>query len=240
MDASCVSSALQVLLDGEPFLDLHGMLRYRNDGINGVNGNNGSSGSNNSSSGSNSNIDAKNEGSGDQKADDKKGDKKGTDSRMSHLDVPGSPARGALDRIGGIGVGSGGDTRSVLRQAIVHMTQRNPRSRLSVQEYRQQLEASRPSTSSGGRPIIDSSGRPTAGSGSGSSSSGSSSSGRLIADSIAPFPSYFSSALYPLFMRLHWEGVGPDLRIAIMCEVRTRHRLHWSTDIVCACSCVCV
>jgi hypothetical protein len=35
-----------------------------------------------------------------------------------------------------------------------------------------------------------------------------------------PFPSYFESCLYPLFLKLHWNGVCPDGRITIICQVR--------------------
>ena len=98
---------------------------------------------------------------------------------MNHLDVQSSPARGALDRIGA-GVG-----HSQLKKVIVHMTQRDAEKRLSISEYRNQLELSE---------------------GAGEAS----------------FPAYFSAALYPLFLRMHWEGVGPDQRVAILCEVRLR------------------
>ena len=96
---------------------------------------------------------------------------------MNHLDVPGSPARGALDRIGA-SVG-----HSQLKKVIVHMTQRDAEKRLSVSEYRNQLEMKE-------------------------------------GEKEASFPAYFSASLYPLFLRLHWEGVGPDQRVAILCEVR--------------------
>ena len=37
---------------------------------------------------------------------------------------------------------------------------------------------------------------------------------------IPPFPTYFESCLYPLFLKLHWEGVTPDDRVWIVCQVR--------------------
>lgn len=156
-------SLSQVLLDGEPFLDLPGMLRYadRND---------------------NTTTDSS------QAADSKGGansSEVNSGPRMSHLDVTGSPAKGALDRIG---AGVAGNPRPELKQLIVHMTQRNPAHRLTVTEYRQQLETPKRGDSS----------------------------------SDQPFPAYFSAALYPLFMSLHWEGVGPDQRIIILCEVSLR------------------
>lgn len=97
----------------------------------------------------------------------------------AHLDLPGSPAKGALERMGT----RVGDLQ--LKEVVVHMTQRDPSKRRSVAEYRQQLE-----------------------------NKGSSN---------APFPPYFNTALYPLFLRLHWEGTGPDQRIGILCEVRPRY-----------------
>ena len=101
-------------------------------------------------------------------------------SALAHLDLPGSPAKGALDRMGN----KAGDLQ--LRKVVVHMTQRDPDNRHSVLEYRKQLELE----NSGGHD--------------------------------APFPPFFNTALYPLFLRLHWEGTGPDQRIGILCEVGSR------------------
>lgn len=121
---------------------------------------------------------------------DKKGGNKmslndsSTNPGMVHLDVPGSPAKSALDRVGSIG-----DKIGVkLKQVIVHMTQKDPSKRHSVADYRRQLEGC-----------------------------GKNSHESAAVDS--PFPSYFSSVLYPLYLQLHWEGVGPDQRIAILCQV---------------------
>jgi hypothetical protein len=141
---------VKVILDGEPFLDLPGMLKYANR-------------SNNINSSQSS---------------DKKGGVSldGCTAGMSHLDLQGSPAKGALDRLGI------GRENTELKKVVVHMTQRDPDKRLSVAEYRHQLEK-----------------------GTGTDT---------------PFPSFFSNALYPLFLRLHWEGIGPDQRIAILCEVQ--------------------
>lgn len=139
-------------MDGEPFLDLPGMLKYANR-------------SNNISS------------NGSQPSDKKGGVfQDGSTAGMSHLDLQGSPAKGALDRLGI------GRENTELKKVVVHMTQRDPDKRLSVAEYRHQLEK-----------------------GTGTET---------------PFPPFFSNALYPLFLRLHWEGIGPDQRIAILCEVR--------------------
>lgn len=35
-----------------------------------------------------------------------------------------------------------------------------------------------------------------------------------------PFPPFFDSFLYPLFLKMHWNGVTPDDRVNIVCEVR--------------------
>jgi hypothetical protein len=107
-------------------------------------------------------------------------------SGISHLDMPGSPAKSTLDRVGNIG-GIG----LKLKQVIVHMTQKNPSKRHSIADYRKQLEG-------------------------GEKGNGSSNENATVD---CPFPSYFTSVLYPLYFQLHWEGVGPDQRIAILCQV---------------------
>ena len=33
------------------------------------------------------------------------------------------------------------------------------------------------------------------------------------------FPTYFRDHLYGLFLNIHWQGMLPDTRIAILCEV---------------------
>jgi hypothetical protein len=151
----------KVLLDGEPFLDLPGMLQY---------------------------INGRNSQSSDKISGNKSSILKDKDSPgVSHLDMPGSPAKNALDRVGNIG----GKVGLELKQVIVHMTQKNPNKRNSIADYRKQLE--------GGEK----------GNGSNDES----------ASVDCPFPSYFTSVLYPLYLQLHWEGVGPDQRIAILCQV---------------------
>jgi hypothetical protein len=35
----------------------------------------------------------------------------------------------------------------------------------------------------------------------------------------APLPQFLESSVYPLFLKLHWNGVTPDDRIKIVCEV---------------------
>lgn len=34
------------------------------------------------------------------------------------------------------------------------------------------------------------------------------------------FPGYFDAGLYPLFLKMHWNGVTPDDRINLICQVR--------------------
>lgn len=36
-------------------------------------------------------------------------------------------------------------------------------------------------------------------------------------------PLYFETCIYPLYLKLHWNGVTPDDRITILCEVRFFH-----------------
>lgn len=33
------------------------------------------------------------------------------------------------------------------------------------------------------------------------------------------FPPFFKSTIFPLFMKLHWEGVTPDDRVGVICLV---------------------
>jgi hypothetical protein len=39
------------------------------------------------------------------------------------------------------------------------------------------------------------------------------------ASSLSALPEYFDSCIYPLYLKLHWNGVTPDDRIKIICEV---------------------
>lgn len=173
---------MQVILDGEPFLDLSGMLKYANNTVRSI----GKTADNRSSAPAP--IDSK--------------------WRMNHLDHSSSPAKGALDRIwAGTGTGVGKEyLMSKLKQVVVHMTQRDPDKRLSVAEYREQLEGLKKTSVSD---VDTSQTNPT------NSKSGNSSDNERE----APFPAYFRDVLYPLFLKLHWEGICPDQRISIICEV---------------------
>ena len=42
--------------------------------------------------------------------------------------------------------------------------------------------------------------------------------GTTITATTAPFPPYFASSLYPLFLKLHWTGVTPDDRVNLICQ----------------------
>lgn len=39
-----------------------------------------------------------------------------------------------------------------------------------------------------------------------------------VKDNSNPFPDYFEEFVYPLFLKLHWNGVTPDERLVIICE----------------------
>lgn len=77
----------------------------------------------------------------------------------------------------------------MIRKAVVDMTQRNPEKRLTALEYRLLLQG-------GVNDVSDD-----------------------ISSPIAAFPLYFEKFLYPLFLRLHFEGITPDARVGIICEV---------------------
>ena len=174
-----------MILDGEPFLDLSGMLKYASN-----------------------NTDC---------SIDKTADNRSSATapiyghcRMSHLDHLGSPAKGALDRIwAGTGTGVGKEyLMSKLKQVIVHMTQRDPDKRLSIADYREQLEGIKiASISDADISKID------------RKVSQRSNNSDTDDEREAPFPAYFRDVLYPLFLKLHWEGTNPDQRVSIICEV---------------------
>ena len=185
----------EVVLDGEPLLDLPAMLKYVSSSNNSA-----TSTANNSSSANNNNGNAALSSpspaqssthaakSSVQRAENRVNsplpasyDRGGVG--IDRLDQPNSPAKSLLDRIGDVRV----------RQVVAHMTQKDPRGRLSVADYRRVLE--------GRRCLEDSSDTST----------------RHTREA-APFPAYFGDLLYPLFLKLHWEGVGPDERIAIICR----------------------
>jgi WD40 repeat protein len=86
-------------------------------------------------------------------------------------------------------------SNKLIRQVVVDMTQRDPERRLSVKQYRELLQKSLMS-----------------------SSSTSSGSGKQKTGNDTAFPQYFESMLHPLFLRLHYKGITPDDRIAIICD----------------------
>ena len=184
----------EVVLDGEPLLDLPGMLKYLSSSSN-----NSSNNLNNHTSAASSSSPQPPSSSFGQRTDKQSSsipmstDSRGTAaSGVERLDHVNSPAKSLLDRI----------ANSRVRQVVTHMTQKDPRNRLTVTEYRKVLEGHRSLTdertpgAAGG--IGGAVGRP--------------------ADRTMPFPPYFSDVLYPMFLKLHWEGVGPDERIAIICR----------------------
>jgi serine/threonine protein kinase len=157
----------EVLLDGEPLLDLSGMMRY----LYPATAASSSTSQRTSSSSSSS-------------------------SAFNSLDQAGSPAKSLMDRLSA--------RWPRVQQVVTHMTQRDPLARLSVAEYRLLLER-RSITVSAKQPneIEVESGKED----------------KSRTKIRSPFPQYFGANLYPLFLRMHWEGVDPDARLAILCKV---------------------
>lgn len=86
-----------------------------------------------------------------------------------------------------------------LRDVIVHMTQKDPRKRLRVDEYKCALQGKKEAVS---RLSIATTTTTT-----------------LDQWTTAPlFPPYFEKMLLPIFFRMHYEGITPDRRIHILCE----------------------
>eukprot|EP01039_Chlorochromonas_danica_P000671 gene672-726_t len=87
-----------------------------------------------------------------------------------------------------------------VRQVIIDMTQKDPEKRLSVSQYLALLQ---------GRP------------GTGISSEEGSSKGSIDGEgksALCVFPPFFDTCLYPLYLKLHWQGVTPDDRVHLLCE----------------------
>ena len=94
-------------------------------------------------------------------------------------------------------------SNSKIREIILDMTQRQPDRRRSVSEYLDILQGKNQSQEAANKePNI------------------ASASSSAIGESCC-FPPYFDGFLYPLFLKLHWNGITPDLRIHIICEVST-------------------
>ena len=77
------------------------------------------------------------------------------------------------------------------------MTQKNPAKRLSASDYLRILSGNIEKVEETAQTTKENRDHP-----------------RLI-----PIPSYFETCIYPLYLKLHWQGVTPDDRIIIICEV---------------------
>ncbi|KAJ1426931.1 hypothetical protein B484DRAFT_450462 [Ochromonadaceae sp. CCMP2298] len=125
------------------------------------------------------------------------------DSKLSRLDQEDSPAKSLLTRIQNVHV----------RNVIIDMTQKDPSKRLSITEYLQVLQ---------GNTSIDtdphSTGAPPTSALPPPPQSASGASGDQLTNPLGGFHPYFGSSLYPLFLKMHWNGVSPDERINIICQ----------------------
>jgi hypothetical protein len=108
---------------------------------------------------------------------------------MQRLDQENSPARALLNRIR--------DKR--VRDIIVDMTQRDPALRLSVSQYLNILQGKSQNNCRDELSEFQGHG--------------------ITHNYNALFPSYFDSTLYTLYLKLHWEGVTPDSRVNLICQV---------------------
>ena len=114
-------------------------------------------------------------------------------SRVGFLDCEDlASSRSLLGRINNV----------LIRNVVLDMTQRQPDSRLSVSDYLDILRGKKNLPNYNNR-----------------NSSALQTPSNTIAQSSIACPSYFDGFLYPLFLKLHWNGVTPDLRINIICEV---------------------
>lgn len=116
---------------------------------------------------------------------------------FERLDQEDSPAKAAVDRI----------SNKLIRKVVLDMTQRDPDRRLTAKEYRYLLQNgitdNQEDLASNNEQL------------------------RIFNDPMerikpteTAFPPYFEQLLYPLFLRLHYQGITPDDRIAILCQVR--------------------
>lgn len=102
-------------------------------------------------------------------------------------------------------------------KVIADMTQRDPAARLSVSEYLDILQGKIPGLDAAS--ISASAGPPPV-------PQPASASGAPLppppppASPLCVFPAYFDSSLYPLFLKMHWNGVTPDERVNLICQVR--------------------
>lgn len=118
-----------------------------------------------------------------------------------------------------------------MQQVIADMTQKDPSARLSVGEYLDILQGKVPGlaaveTGSVEQPLPAAPAQMTAAA---ASSIPPAAPERTLSALSAPplpplcvFPAYFDSCLYPLFLKIHWNGVTPDERVNIICQVDTK------------------
>ena len=113
------------------------------------------------------------------------------------------------------------------------MTQKDPTSRLSISEYLNILQTKSPlpspnSSFSNSLPSLnvlppsaplETNHPPSTSTSSSSSSSSSSLPSCGNIEGYFGFPPYFNSFLYKLYLNLHWNGITPDDRINIICQV---------------------
>ncbi len=96
------------------------------------------------------------------------------------------------------------------------MTQKDPASRLSVSEYLDILQGKLAEAQPSDLPVPPS--LPTAAARREGTAAPTVSLNR--SSDLATFPAYFDSSLYPLFLKMHWNGITPDDRVNIFCQVR--------------------
>lgn len=99
----------------------------------------------------------------------------------------------------------------VIKEIIIHMTQKDPKNRLSVLHYRTFLEGkySLKELESITYEQLMLPLSPLATSPKNSST---------LKSNAVIFPAYFEDFLHPLYMHLHWKGVTPDDRLSILCD----------------------
>eukprot|EP01038_Epipyxis_sp_PR26KG_P008875 gene8875-11972_t len=118
---------------------------------------------------------------------------------MQKLDHEDCQAKALLTRI----------KNKLVRDTIIDMTQRDPNKRLSIPEYLDVLQGKSHlyqfNDASGSTNKQNKKGKPPL-------------NVNQDLNSTIPFPPYFNEFLYPLFFKLHWQGITPDDRINIICE----------------------
>ena len=102
------------------------------------------------------------------------------------------------------------------------MTQKDPASRLSVSEYLDILQGKLSGGAEAGAEEVLPAAPPRKAS---TAPPLAESSKTCTAAGLVVFPSYFDSSLYPLFLKMHWNGVTPDERVNIIAQVIPRRYL---------------